>query len=122
MGGHATMTDLGRDTLNHVILCRNIRLGCWEMVAGHRSRKHPITYYLKDEVEAVHDGKLVKAIPIDNAAAQQMMNDLWNGGLRPSEGVASTGQAESMQGEIKHLRGIVTRIINAEWSENDAVT
>lgn len=116
------MTNLGRDTLNHVALQRSIMLGCWGMVAGHRSRTHPVMYCLKGEVEEVHDGELANAIPIDNTAVQQMMDDLWHGGVRPSTGVSSTGEAEALRGEIKHLRAVVTRIINAEWSENDTAT
>ena len=111
------MTDLGKDWLNHVSLQRSIMRGCWEMVAGYRSHTHPVIYCLKGEVESVHNSELVNVIPINNLAVQQMMDDLWHGGVRPSTGVSSTGEAEALKGEIKHLRAIVTRIVNAGWKE-----
>lgn len=114
------MTDLGRSKLNHVALQRSIILGCWEMVAGYRNRTDPVLHCLKGDMENVLVGQMVNVIPIDNAAAQQMMDDLWHGGLRPSTGVSSTGEAEALRGEIKHLRAIVTRIVNTEWPNDSA--
>lgn len=119
------MTDLPYNVLNvlnHVALQRNVMLRRWDMSAWFYNCTSPdIRYYLKGEVEAIELGAMGHVIPIDNAAAQQMMDDLWHGGIRPSTGVSSTGEAEALRGEINHLRAITTRIINAEWGPNDGI-
>lgn len=56
-------------------------------------------------------------IQIDPTAAQELMDDLWQCGVRPTEGTGSAGQAQAMQKHISDLEkvndklfGIVDRV------------
>ena len=54
------------------------------------------------------DGDLIDpSICLGMPAAQMLMNELWTCGLRPSEGVSSTGQIEAMQSHLDDFRKIV---------------
>jgi len=46
-------------------------------------------------------------VNISNASAQHLLNQLWNLGFRPSDGVASTGQLESLKNHLEDMRLIV---------------
>lgn len=41
---------------------------------------------------------------------QQLVNQLWRAGFRPSEAVSSTGEREAMREHIKDLRGVIDRL------------
>jgi hypothetical protein len=43
---------------------------------------------------------------IDNTVAQELMDDLWNCGLRPSEGAGSAGAMLAVQEHLKDMRHI----------------
>lgn len=45
-------------------------------------------------------------VEIDQQAAQQLMDELWNCGLRPSEGSGSAGQAAAMQRHLDDMKAI----------------
>lgn len=46
-------------------------------------------------------------LTIDNGEAQQLMNDLWDCGLRPSEGSGSAGSLKATQEHLADMRKIV---------------
>lgn len=61
----------------------------------------PITLELKEQ--GVH---IEPSIILDMDMAQQLMNELWVCGLRPSKGVSSTGQIEALHSHLDDLRKI----------------
>jgi hypothetical protein len=42
---------------------------------------------------------------------QQLIDELWRNGLRPSVAVSSVGQAEALQANLADLRGIADRLL-----------
>lgn len=44
------------------------------------------------------------AAHLTKEAAQELLDDLWRSGIRPSVGVSSSGQLEAMQSHITDLR------------------
>ena len=58
------------------------------------------------DVAAINSPSLV----ISNTKAQQLMDDLWTAGLRPSEG---TGSAGSLAATERHLQDMRTLVFNS---------
>lgn len=44
---------------------------------------------------------------IDSSAAQRLMDDLWDAGVRPTEGAGSAGQLAAVQNHLGDMRRIV---------------
>lgn len=44
------------------------------------------------------------AFELDKGQCQELMDSLWNNGIRPSDGVASTGQIGAMQNQIESIQ------------------
>lgn len=56
-----------------------------------------------------------EAIPtttIKSEAAQELMDDLWACGLRPSEGTGSAGQLAAVQAHLKDFKTILFKKLN----------
>lgn len=51
-------------------------------------------------------------LPLD--AGQQMIDDLWRMGYRPSSGVSSTGQDEAQKSHISDLRRVIFSLLSIE--------
>ena len=49
----------------------------------------------------------IAPLTIKSQAAQKLMDDLWDCGLRPSEGTGSAGQLAAVQKHLKDLRTIL---------------
>jgi hypothetical protein len=47
------------------------------------------------------------AFSLDKTSIQELMDSLWQTGIRPSEGVASTGQIEAVQNHLKDMQRLV---------------
>jgi hypothetical protein len=56
------------------------------------------------------------AFSLDKVSIQELMDSLWMNGIRPSEGVASTGQLEAIQNHLKDMQkltfGLLTHELN----------
>lgn len=48
---------------------------------------------------------------LDTTAAQELMDDLWNCGIRPTEGAGSAGQSQAQQNHIKDLEKVSDRLL-----------
>ncbi len=48
------------------------------------------------------------------ASAQQLMDELWYVGLRPSEGTGSAGSLAATQSHLKDMRAIVSKLVKVE--------
>ena len=46
---------------------------------------------------------------IDNTCAQVLMDDLWNCGIRPTEGAGTAGAMGAVQGHLNDMRAIVSK-------------
>jgi hypothetical protein len=58
--------------------------------------------------EPIDEGiMLPKALTLNNTEAQRLMDELWNCGLRPSEGSGSAGQLESVRYHLEDMRKLV---------------
>lgn len=69
----------------------------------------PLTMVKHDE------GAIVDPIiRIDSHEAQQLMDELWTCGLRPSEGTGSAGQSAAQQKHIDDLREIAFKVLKIE--------
>jgi len=55
---------------------------------------------------------------ISIAAAQQLMDDLWECGLRPSEGSGSAGQLAAVQKHLIDMRQLLFARLNVQKPEN----
>lgn len=56
-----------------------------------------------EEPQEIHNPLMT----FDTAAAQQLMDELWKCGLRPSEGTGSAGQLASVQYHLEDMRRLV---------------
>lgn len=75
----------------------------WEDSGGrHTKAGAPLTM-----VDVV-DGDLARpTIRLKNQAAQQLMDELWRCGLRPSEGTGSAGSLAATERHLKDMRTLV---------------
>lgn len=49
---------------------------------------------------------------IDNEAAQVLMDDLWNAGLRPTEGTGSAGSLKATERHLEDMRKIAFKSLS----------
>lgn len=63
-----------------------------------------------------NDGLLAPqaSVSISNQAAQVLMDDLWNSGLRPTEGTGSAGSLRATEKHLDDMRKIVSKSIGVE--------
>lgn len=61
-------------------------------------------------VELVEPGMEVRpSVTIDRTDAQVLMDDLWNAGLRPTEGTGSAGSLRATEKHLQDMRTIVSK-------------
>jgi hypothetical protein len=49
-------------------------------------------------------------VQLDKHAAQKLMDDLWDCGLRPSEGSGSAGQLAAVQNHLEDMRKLISKV------------
>lgn len=54
---------------------------------------------------------------MDQEAAQDLLNDLWHAGLRPSDGTGSTGQLAATENHLKDMQEIVKKLLDKILTE-----
>ena len=54
------------------------------------------------------------ALTISETAAQKLMDELWNCGIRPSEGSGSAGMLAATQAHLKDMRKIASKFLKTE--------
>ncbi len=110
------MTTSTGEMLNSAFVQRDIRRGAWEVFLAQRREGFPFAVMM-GTMQSVKEGSVLPPGPLlTDEAVQQLMDDLWSGGVCPSSGVSSQGEAAAQRGEIEHLRSLVSRVINTEWS------
>ncbi len=77
------------------------------ILAPSRTGDHRRIVVVNAEVKEVGPGeKAGPAMMVDEDHVQQLMDDLWQGGVRPSNGVASTGQLEAIQAHLDSMKEV----------------
>lgn len=49
---------------------------------------------------------------IPTSAAQRLMDDLWNAGIRPTDGTGSTGQLAATQAHLKDMQELSRKLLD----------
>ena len=49
-------------------------------------------------------------VQLEKHAAQKLMDDLWDCGLRPSEGSGSAGQLAAVQNHLEDMRKLISKV------------
>jgi len=80
-------------------------------------------FYDQDKHQAVEEivfkphspATLIKpAFELERQSCQELMDSLWQAGIRPSEGVASTGQLEALKGHLEDMRKLSFGLLTHE--------
>lgn len=72
-----------------------------DLEGGRFSMAQPV------EFQAAEEGVICKSfMTLSVEAAQQLMDELWYCGVRPSEGSGSAGQAAAMQNHLNDMRTV----------------
>lgn len=86
-------------------------LHIWEMGGeGKVAVMQPAVFQTLTEEQAVRDPWL-PGVYLSREAAQQVMNDLWNAGVRPENGVDFQATVEAQKAHIKDLQEINHRLL-----------
>jgi len=66
------------------------------------------------EFTEIEDGSLLTDTPLtlETSVAQKLMDELWNCGLRPSEGSGSAGALLATQNHLKDMQKMTDRLMN----------
>lgn len=73
-----------------------------------------MTFEELDDGAVFHDAAIVA---ISNDDAQALMDDLWHGGLRPTEGSGSAGSLRATEKHLKDMREINTKLLDKVLGE-----
>ena len=65
--------------------------------------------------EQIEDNAYIRpSLEIGIPAAQELMDDLWQAGLRPSEGTGSAGSLKATENHLKDMRKILFKQLDLE--------
>lgn len=74
-------------------------------------RRHPVEMVGRAELVWKHRGEPGTIVPplfhLDLKAAQELMDDLWGSGVRPTEGKGSAGAMRVIERHLEDMRAIV---------------
>lgn len=70
-----------------------------------------VVFHKIEEGQMVDDNDV---IPMKNEEAQQLMDELWRCGLRPTEGAGSAGQMAATERHLADMRKIAFKFIEGE--------
>jgi hypothetical protein len=90
----------------------NYMVSIYPVIVGNRGEHYGIKNIEWQELEEntlLTSENLV--VRLEVKAAQELMDDLWQCGLRPSEGTGSAGQSVAQQDHIKDLRSTTDRLL-----------
>jgi hypothetical protein len=77
-----------------------------ELYIGSEDRKSRVKEIIIEEIESPF---LVPepSFQLSNDAAQTLMDDLWNAGIRPTEGAGSAGAMRAVERHLEDMRTLV---------------
>lgn len=74
---------------------------------GNRAFGHNVLMKTKEDGEAISP-----TFSLSRDAAQRLMDDLWNCGIRPTEGTGSAGSLKATENHLEDMRKIVFDLLN----------
>lgn len=83
---------------------------CFELFVYNEERSKQKLSILTDAVfKEVEDGLLFEPSPLrlDETAAQNLMDSLWDSGVRPTAGAGSAGAMRAVENHLNDMRAIV---------------
>ncbi len=89
------------------------RINMW-ILAENLDRANPDTHLARFEFNPIEDGDILydhAAIGLQDDALQQLMDEMWRNGVRPSEGVASAGQIDAVQAHLRDMQALVGHFV-----------
>lgn len=110
----ARVNGLGVRGFRHGWMGDETELYIFQKVDGHRAYCSNVTLQTVEEGVSAPPSPIV----IDATAAQVLMDDLWNCGVRPTEGTGSAGQSLAQQNHIKDLQTAMTRLFSIVEKSN----
>lgn len=79
-----------------------IAINFLQRVGGKRAAAKPLV------MEKIEEGQFVEpCVVLDITSAQRLMDELWNCGLRPSEGTGSAGALAATERHLADMRRLV---------------
>lgn len=72
----------------------------------------PILFKVQEDLSATVGMYRPPELPMTIEQAQQLMDELWHVGLRPSEGTGSAGSLAATQKHLSDMRSIVEKTLN----------
>ena len=79
-----------------------------------RCKDYYIAQPLEMKMEVKEYAVMRPFLEINMGEAQELMNDLWDCGLRPSEGSGSAGAFKAVQDHLEDMRKIVGKKVGVE--------
>lgn len=94
--------------LTKVMARRAVWSGRIEFVVGASDIEGTFAYIANPLVMVEHEQGLIvePTFSLDNTEAQQLIDELWNCGLRPSEGTGSAGSLRATEKHLEDMRKI----------------
>jgi hypothetical protein len=72
------------------------------------------------ELTEVRPGEVFEpSLRIDNVVAQTLIDDLWNSGMRPTEGSGSAGSLKATEKHLEDMRKIVSHKLSINLSKTE---
>jgi hypothetical protein len=86
---------------------------CYDFYLGRRDREANKVYVAEIILKEVSPATFNPAsFQLDPDAAQALMDTMWQAGLRPSDGTASTGQLKATENHLHDMREINSRLMD----------
>lgn len=79
---------------------------CIEILIASSDRKSRVTNLVLEPIENIAEMP-EPSMRISLQAAQTMMDDLWNAGIRPTEGAGSAGAMRAVERHLEDMRTLV---------------
>ena len=91
---------------------QGVSLCAWDIEAGKPRHAMPLVFKEGDPFAAIQP-----FVQLSNSRAQELMDDLWRCGLRPSEGTGSAGAFAAQGRHLEDLRALVSMLMPRKLSE-----
>lgn len=95
------------------LMSHRIELTFYEKRDGEVGIARPLTMDYRPAHEAQSE-QTYPTVIIDIEAAQELMDQLWDCGLRPTEGSGSAGQLAATQKHLEDMRALVFQALHVE--------
>lgn len=103
------MTDLRPDRIDIARVQKDLSWAGFRLILGQRGMDGGFSAVLPVTLEQrPHGGSLETACMLTKEAAQELMDDLWSDGVRPT-------RQRDVAGEVEWLREQLGRIIGRQW-------